>query len=288
MSFALGPTAVPPSCGDGSDEAYIVCPTESMVTVTETPGDCRSYEFRCNNRECISDFARSAACDGTPQCSDGSDETGCPTSSPSLASAAPTSSPPTASPVPAPTPAPTPTPQCLSRCGGSLTLLNRVASSPAYPDSWDCRACLGGFADMAAFCASSPDPQSYDCAYSNTEPLLVHFWVPSGSTASAMASIIQSSFEHLPGVNSGSWSDDVVVEGPDVDGIYSASYLLVSVVDYNTCKRRLERSQAPSRNHPYVTFFLMSLVVCSVSHLLAASHIPNRFSCTRAQWLWSR
>jgi hypothetical protein len=37
-------------------------------------GGCKIYQYQCRNGQCIDIYA---LCDGTPECSDGSDETNC-------------------------------------------------------------------------------------------------------------------------------------------------------------------------------------------------------------------
>jgi len=48
----------------------------SYVTVTPTdePTACEQYEFQCRDGSCIDDRRK---CDGTPDCTDGSDEFDC-------------------------------------------------------------------------------------------------------------------------------------------------------------------------------------------------------------------
>ena len=134
-------------------------------------------------------------------------------------------------------------------------MLRRIESEPGYGDLAPCRACLGGFADVASFCASTPppDPGSSTCVElarnSNTEPLVVYFRVSASSTPSAMATAIQASFENLPSVDQNSWSGAVTVTGPD-NGVYQASYPIDSLSSYEACKARLEQTTSPSTIHP--------------------------------------
>jgi hypothetical protein len=68
------------NCKDGSDEILSLCCAGDFTVYDEktcefknnnTPGKCTKNEFTCDNGECIT---RSLYCDGTADCSDGSDE----------------------------------------------------------------------------------------------------------------------------------------------------------------------------------------------------------------------
>ena len=144
-------------------------------------------------------------------------------------------------------------------------MLRRIESEPGYGDLAPCRACLGGFADVATFCASAPVPGSSTCVELarnlNTEPLVVCFRVSASSSPSAMATIIQASFENLPGVDQNTWSGAVTVTGPD-NGVYQASYPIDSRSSYEACMQRLEYSYNPSRGAPFAARCAMQCHAC--------------------------
>eukprot|EP00038_Savillea_parva_P001159 m.101917 g.101917 ORF g.101917 m.101917 type:complete len:675 (+) comp10412_c0_seq1:1369-3393(+) len=79
-NFCVAPASIcngVDDCPDGSDEDGPQCTTMSTTVGTTTPRPCNAWEYTCADGECVNNVQLNVQCNTTAECRDGSDETGC-------------------------------------------------------------------------------------------------------------------------------------------------------------------------------------------------------------------